>query len=185
MKILLLGYLALALVVPGVCDAQSVTWTAAPGVYVEDDSGGGNQLGPAVVLGATVPAGGPLAFTFDPMLARTDFPVGPEELHRNIGAASVTVNVMAGGERASVGATFGVGVLAWDDISETDPGFRSGADAEQIFAAGLEARFAVGGSWGITAFARDMVSGLVNRILDPSEGGLEHRFVLGAGVYFR
>ena len=32
-----------------------------------------------------------------------------------------------------------MGVVAWDDVSETDPAFRSGANAKQMFVPGLVA----------------------------------------------
>ena len=79
--------------------AQSVIWSAAPGVFVDTDFGGANELGPAVVLGA--------AFRADRRLAS-----------------------------------------------------------------------------GVTTFAQDQMTGLVNQILDPNEGDLGHHFVLGVGVYF-
>jgi len=181
-----MGWLfVLALAVPGTAAAQSVVWSAAPGAFVDPDFGEGTEVGPALVLGATLRADQRIALVVDVALARMDFPVAADQFHRNIGSATVAVKLMAGDARAGFGLSLGMGVLAWDDISKTDPGFRSSANANQTFVPGFVTRFAVGESWGVTLFAHDHVTGLVNRILDPDEGDLNHHFVLGGGVYFR
>jgi hypothetical protein len=113
-----------------------------------------------------------MAFGFDVALARTDFPVAADALHRNIASASLALRLMTGGDRAAFGISLGMGVLAWDDVSETDPAFRSGANAKQTFVPGFVTRFAIGESWGVTVFAHDQVTGLINQIFDPDEGDL-------------
>ena len=116
----------LALAAPGSGAAQSVVWSAAPGVFVDLDFGGGKEVGPALALGVSVRADRRIALAFDVAVARTDFPVAADALHRNIASASLALRLMAGDARAAFGVSLGVGVLAWDDVSETDPDFRSG-----------------------------------------------------------
>jgi hypothetical protein len=118
-------------------------------------------------------------------LARADFPVADDELHRNFVAAAMGVRLMMARAGADIGATLRIGVLVWDDINETDPAFRSGANGEEMLIPGLEVRFGSSGSSGVALFARDQLTGWFNAIIDPDEGALSHRFVVGAGVYFR
>jgi len=186
MKMTMAWAVVLALAVPGTGAAQSVVWSAGPGLFVDVEFSGGNEFGPAIVLGAVVRADRRLAFALDVTLARTDFGVAEDALHRNFASATAALRLMTDGAGAAAfGVTLGAGVLAWDDVSETDLAFRSSADAEQVFVGGVVTRFPVGESWGVSAFARDQVTGVMNQILDPKEGDLAHHWVIGMGVYFR
>jgi hypothetical protein len=170
---------------PTVSAAQSFMWSVAPSVVVDSEFSGGTELGPAVSLEASVPAGRPMSYVLLLTLARTDFLVASDELHRNFASAALGIRLMTRGEGLTFGVTLGAGLLVSDDVNETDPDFRSSARGEELLVPGVEARFEVGESWGFTAFARDQVTGWFNAVFDPEEGELSHRFLFGAGVYFR
>ena len=74
------------------------------------------------------------------------------------------------------------GVLAWDDVSETDPGFRSSANAEEMLLPGIEFSMPVGSSLRVRVSIRDQVTGWWNAILDPDEGEANHRLVVSLGL---
>ena len=90
---------------------------------------------------------------------------------------------MRDGELPSFGVLLGIGALFWDDISETGPGFRSSANAEELLVAGAELRWPLGGGLGVSLSVLDQLTGWWNAILDPSEGRLNHRFLVAAGLY--
>jgi len=173
-------------VTPFICSAQSFEWSISPLVFLDSESTDGPEVGPGVSLGAVLSPGGSVAYGLFLTLARTDFPVASDDLHRNFGSVGVGLRWMTSGERAALGLDVGVGFLAWDDVSETDPGFRSSANGEEMLTLGVEAQFPVTASWGVTIFARGQVGGWWYRLLTfDDEYGLSHRFMLGSGVYFR
>ena len=92
---------------------------------------------------------------------------------------------MTGWDQSAIGVVLGAGVLLEDDVSETDPSFRSSARGESILMPGVELRLPIGASWGVTAFARDQLGGWFNALVDRAEADLSHRFVVGVGVHFR
>ena len=92
---------------------------------------------------------------------------------------------MTGWDQSAIGVVLGAGVLLEDDVSETDPSFRSSARGESILMPGVELRLPIGASWGGTAFARDQLGGWFNALVDRAEADLSHRFVVGVGVHFR
>jgi hypothetical protein len=110
--------------------------------------------------------------------------VGTDAQHRNWGTAALALRVMSVGEGARFGVTLGVGALFDDDVSETDPDFRSSARGEEMVLPGIEARFPVGPSWGLTIFARDQLTGWMNALFDRAEQDLAHRLLFGVGAYF-
>jgi hypothetical protein len=182
----LIGWgIVLALAMPPVCAAGPVAWSVSPAVFVDAAFSTGSIVGPAVELGAEVASGHRVAYGLALGFARTDFRVGPDALHRDFATASLGARLKMWGVRPSVGLTLGAGVVVWDDFSETDPDFRSSAHAEESFVPGVDLRVGMGESWGVTAFAKAQVTGWFYAIIDPSESGIQHRFVLGAGVYFR
>jgi hypothetical protein len=92
---------------------------------------------------------------------------------------------MRPGERASVGLLLGIGALFWDDVSETDPAFRSSANGEEMFLPGVELRWPLGNEFGVSLSVRDQLTGWWDAIIDPSEGQLNHRLIIAAGMYHR
>ena len=163
--------------------AQSVGWAVAPSVIIDTEFGEDTQVGPGIMGEIEVKADNDLSYSATIFLARTDFPVGANNLHRNFGSVAFGARLMRDGERPSVGLLFGIGALFWDDVSETDPAMRSSANAEEMILPGVELRWPLGGGLGISLSVRDQLTGWWNAILDSSEGELNHRFVIGAGIY--
>ena len=75
-----------------------------------------------------------------------------------------------------------MGALVSDDVSETDPNFVSSANYEEMLLPGVEVGVPVGRSLDVRLSIRDQVAGWWNRILDPAEGALNHRFILTLGL---
>jgi hypothetical protein len=168
---------------PGALSAQT-KWSVGPTLWVDTDFDG-TEMGPGINLGiSSGPAQGS-AFTIDLGFARTDFPVASDELHRNHASISIGGRLMASAGGGAVGVTLGLGALVWDDLNETDPGFRSSANAEELVVPGILARFPLTESWGVEVFFRDQISGWYNSIIDPDEFALAHRFVIGVGLHSR
>jgi hypothetical protein len=170
---------------PSRCAAQSLSWGIAPSAFVDAEFHDGAKVGLGLSAEAELGWQRRLSYVGLLTLARTDFPVADDELHRNFVAGAIGVRLMPVGAGTAIGATLGIGVLVWDDVNETDPGFRSSANGEEMLIPGVEVRFGSSGSWGVALFARDQMTGWFNAILDPDEGALSHRFVVGAGFYFR
>ena len=141
------------------------------------------QVGLGITGEIEVKAEAVLSYSVVIFLARTDFPVGEDELHRNFGSIAFGARLMRDGERPSVGFLLGIGALFWDDLSETDAAFRSSANAEEMLLPGIELRWPLGGGLGVSLSIRDQLTGWWNAILDPSEGQIGHRLVIAAGVH--
>ena len=159
------------------------------------------EVGPGLSLGAALSPGGSVAYGLFLNLARTDFPVASNDFHRNSASAGVGLRLMTGGDGGTVGISLGAGVFVEDDVNETErkkeetcvssstvicPKWTSSANGEEIVMLGVEAQFPVTASWGVTIFARDQVGGWWYGLLtSDDEYGFSHRFLLGAGAYFR
>ena len=163
--------------------AQSLVWAVAPSVLIDTEFTDDIQIGPGLTGEIEVNAERRLSYSAVLSLARTDFPVGADDLHRNFGAVSLGLRLMADGEGPSVGVLFGIGALLWDDLSETDPGFRSSANGEEMLLPGVELRWPISSSLGLSFSLRDQVTGWWGAIVDPSEGDLSHRLMIALGLY--
>ena len=173
-------------VTPFICSAQSFEWSVSPMVFFDSEFTDGPEVGPGVSLGAVLSPGGSVSYGLFLTLARTDFPVASDDFHRNFASAGVGLRLMTGGDGATIGIALGAGVFVEDDVNETDPKFTSSANGEEIVMLGVEAQFPVTASWGVTIFARDQVGGWwLGLLTSDDEYSLTHRFLLGAGVYFR
>ena len=188
-------------VTPFICSAQSFEWSVSPMVFLDSEFTDGPEVGPGVSLGAALSPGGSVAYGLFLNLARTDFPVASDDFHRNFASAGVGLRLMTGGDGGTIGISLGAGVFVEDDVNETErrkeetcvssstvicPKWTSSANGEEIVMLGVEAQFPVTASWGVTIFARDQVGGWWYGLLtSDDEYGLSHRFLLGAGVYFR
>lgn len=165
--------------------AQSVGWTAAATVLVDRSHSLETHVGPGVTGEVELRGERELSFAGVVAVARTDFEVGPDNLHRNHGMAAVAARWMRESTGPSLGFLFGVGAIFWDDVSETDSAFRSGANGAGVLLTGLELRLPMSERFGASISVRDAITGLVNGIADPSERDIEHRFLLSAGIYRR
>ena len=164
--------------------AQGFGWGIAPSAIIDTEFTDGAQVGPGLTGEIEVGAENLLSYSAVVSLARTDFSVGPDELHRNFGSVALGVRLMREGwERPSVGLLLGIGALFWDDLSETDPAFRSSANAEEMLLPGVELRWPLGSELGVSFSVRDQLTGWWNALLDPSEGELNHRLIIAAGLY--
>ena len=171
--------------IPGAVSAQT-KWSVGPTLWVDTDFNG-TEVGPGINIGVSSGPERGSAFTMDLGFARTDFPVASDELHRNHASISIGGRLMtrAGGGGGAVGVTLGIGAYLWDDLNETDPGFRSSANAEELLVPGILARFPLTEAWGVEAFLRDQISGWYSSIIDPDEFALAHRFILGVAIHVR
>jgi len=165
--------------------AQAVEFSASAVLFVDSEFSDGTELGPGLALGVATRVDRPVSFTFDLGLSRTDFPVAQDELHRSFLSAILGLRFTTLGEGARFGVTLGGGVLISDDTNETDASFRSSANLETMVVPGMIVSFPVTASWGVRVFVKDQVTSWFDSIFDPDEGDLGHRFLLGAGVYFR
>ena len=173
--------------IPGAVSAQT-KWSVGPTLWVDTDFNG-TEVGPGINIGVSSGPERGSAFTMDLGFARTDFPVASDDLHRNHASISIGGRLMTraggGGGGGAVGVTLGIGALVWDDLNETDPGFRSSANAEELLVPGILARFPLTEAWGVEVFLRDQISGWYHSIIDPDEFALAHRFILGVGIHAR
>ena len=173
--------------IPGAVSAQT-KWSVGPTLWVDTDFNG-TEVGPGINIGVSSEPERGSAFTMDLGFARTDFPVASDDLHRNHASISIGGRLMTraggGGGGGAVGVTLGIGALVWDDLNETDPGFRSSANAEELLVPGILARFPLTEAWGVEVFLRDQISGWYHSIIDPDEFALAHRFILGVGIHAR
>ncbi len=168
----------------GLCEtrAQSLEWSAAGLMLLDTEFSDGAEVGPGLSATVTLVPTRLVSYFALASVARTDFPVGLDELHRNFGAAAVGVRLAPPTEGPRLGFTLGLGVIAWDDVSETDAGFRSSANAEEMIVPGVELSIPVGSSWRMTVAARDQMSGWWYAVFDPSEYGLSHRIIFSVGL---
>ncbi len=160
-------------------------WAAAPSVIIDTEFTEDTQVGPGFIGELEIKAERTLSFSALLSVARTDFPVGADDLHRNFGAIALGVRWMRDGEGPVVGGSLGAGALFWDDLSETDPGFQSSANGEEMLLPGIELRWPLSSTLGLSLSVRDQVTGWWNAILDPSEGEVSHRLLIAAGLYSR
>jgi hypothetical protein len=163
--------------------AQGLVWSVAPSVIIDTEFAGDTQIGPGLTGEVEVSTERRLSYSAVLSIARTDFPVGADELHANFGAIALGVRLMQNREGPSFGVFLGAGALFWDEVSETDPGFRSSANGEEMLLPGVELRWPIGESFGLSFSVRDQLTGWWNAILDPSEGELNHRLMIAAGLY--
>lgn len=165
--------------------AQGVDWLVAPSMVLDLEHTDDVQVGPGLTAELGVAGDGRVSYLGALALARTDFPVGADELHRNFASLAVGVRLVTSDDGPALGLLLGLGALAWDDVSETDAAFRSSADLEEMLLGGIEARFPVTKSWGVAFSVRDQLTGWFHGILDPEESGVSHRVILAAGLYGR
>jgi hypothetical protein len=163
--------------------AQGLGWSIAPSVILDTEFADGTELGPGITGEIELRAASLVSYTAAVSFARTDFPVGVDDLHRNFGSVAFGARLMPPREGPSVGLLLGIGAFFWDDVSETDPGFRSSADAEEMLVPGLELRWPIRDGFGVTLSVRDQVTGWWWAIIDPSEGELNHVLMIGVGLY--
>lgn len=163
--------------------AQGLGWGVATSAIIDTEFTDGAEVGPGLTGEIEVQAEGLLSYSVVISVARTDFPVAADELHRNLGAVALGVRLMRDREGPSVGLVLGIGALFWDDVSETDPAFRSSAQAEEMLLPGVEVRWPLGGDLGLSFSVRDQLTGWWWAILDPSEGELNHRLIVAVGLY--
>ena len=176
------GVLKLGIVIaPAPANAQSVEWTAGPALLFDTDFVDGTEIGPGLFLDVLMRSRRTVSYFASVSAARTDFPVSDDQVHRNFGAAALGLRVSAGSE-ARVGVLLGMGALVSDDVSETDPDFRSSANYEELLLAGIEVGVPVGRSLLVRLSIRDQITGWWWRIWDPAEGALSHRFILTLGL---
>ncbi len=165
------------IVVPARAGCQSVEWAAGPAILFDDDSVDDTEIGPGLFLDVLMGPRRTVSYFVSVSAARTDFPVADDQLHRHFGAAALGFRVSTGSQ-VRVGVLLGMGALVWDDVSETDPDFRSSANGEEMLLPGIEVGVPIGRSLDVRLSIRDQVTGWWNRILDPAEGALNHRFIL-------
>ena len=116
------------------------------------------------------------------MAARKDFALGDDELHRNYGVAALSVRFTFDRPGPTVALGAGLGVFVADDVSETDPGFRSSANYEELAIPGVEVHWPLNEKWGIVFSARDLWSGWWGALIDPEEAASTHRLMVSVGV---
>jgi len=156
---------------------QSVEWSVGPLLLLDTDFSDGTEVGPGLSATVTVAPHRTISYFGLVSVARTDFRVASDELHRNFGSAALGLRLSKQSEGPRVGLTLGLGLVAWDDVSETDPAFRSSANAEEMLLPGAELSIPFGSSWRLTLSARDQVTGWWFALLDPEEYGVSHRIV--------
>ena len=74
-------------VTPFICYAHSFEWSVLPMVFLDSEFTDGPEVGPGVSLGAALSPGGSVADGLFLTLARTDFLVASDDLHRNFALA--------------------------------------------------------------------------------------------------
>ena len=168
-------------IAPARASAQSIEWTAGPVILFDTDFVDGTEIGPGLFLDVVWGPRRTVSYFASISAARTDFPVAGDQLHRNFTAAALGLRVSAG-NRVRAGVLLGMGALVSDDVSETDPNFVSSANYEEMLLPGVEVGVPVGRSLDVRLSIRDQVTGWWNRILDPAEGALNHRFILTLGL---
>lgn len=168
--------------VPGGLPAQSVAWSAGALVLLDTDFTGGTEVGPGLWADLSLRPGRRVGYVLSASAARTDFPVGPDDLHRNFGTLALGLALRSERNGVGLGLLFGLGATAWDDVSETDPGFRSSANLEGMLLPGVELTVPVTPRWRLVLSARDEVTGWWNALLDPEEGAVSHRVALAVGL---
>jgi hypothetical protein len=167
---------------PCATHAQSLEWSVAGTMLLDTELVDGTKAGPGVSATVTLAPTRGLSYYGLISVARTDFPVASDQLHRNYASLAAGLRFARPSAGFRAGLTLGVGLLAWDDVSETDPGFRSSANAEEMLLPGVEASMPLASRWRLTLSARDQLTGWWNAILDPAEYGVSHRILLSVGL---
>jgi hypothetical protein len=119
------------------------------------------------------------------LAARRDFTLGDDELHRNYGVAALGARWTLDRPGPTVALGVGLGVFVADDESETDAGFRSSGNYEELVVPGFEVRWPLNERWGLVFTARDLWTGWWWALIDPEESESKHRLMLSAGVLHR
>ena len=179
----------LAVITPLTAFGQSFEWSAHPIVLLDFDHTPALEVGPGVSFSSFLSSDGPISYGLFMALARTDFSVAVNNLHRNFGSVGLGLRWMTGGEKTALGLDVGLGFSAWDDVSETHPGFTSSADGEEMVTLGIQARIQITPAWGISVFIQDQITGWYNALLSTmfngDDYGVSHRLLAGAGIYIR
>lgn len=167
---------------PSATGAQALEWSVGPLLLLDIEHPDGTEVGPGLLATLTVAPRRTLSYFVLVSAARTDFPVGSDELHRNYGAAAVGVRLAPPREGPRVGVSLGLGFLAWDDVSDTDSDFRSGADLEEMLLPGVEMSVPIGAAWRLRVSVSDQMTGWWFGLLDPGEYEVGHRVVISVGL---
>ncbi len=183
--VLLFGAVSGLWVTPNAAYAQSFGWAAAPAILFDAEFVDGTEVGPALSGELILSPQEARSYFLGLTIARTDFPVGVDELHRNWGTAALGLRFALPAEKISLRFSLGVGFLVFDDVSETDPGFRSSANWEELLLPGIEGSIPLRGRWHFRVVAQDMVTGWWNALIDPDEGAVGHRFLISVGLESR
>jgi|TARA_B110000438_G_scaffold301282_1_gene355777 hypothetical protein len=163
---------------------QSLEWAVQPSVILDELNEPYQEIGPGISFSSLLSPEGRFAYGVFANLARTDFQVGDDSMHRNFASMSLDLRMMTDGDRARLALSLGLGISLFDDANETDMDFRSSANGAEMFVLGLEGQFPVTSSWGISVFARSQMNGWFYGLLSE-EYGIEPSFLFGSGVYFR
>lgn len=164
--------------------AQIPSWSIGLVAVTAEDSGS-DGLAPGARLGIDLFAWERLTLGVDAVVARRDFRLGADELHRNMGGLTVVGRWTVLSKTPSFALTGGLGAWAWDDVSETDPAFRSSASASGLASAGIEARWPLGDRWGVAASVATAWSGWWGALLDPDESSAERRLLVAFSLVHR
>lgn len=183
--LVLLALCAGSMAGPTSANAQFTAFVAGPAVSFDTDFSPSTKAAPGVFVDGWLHADRTVSWGATAGYARSDFPVGADELHRHHGWVVFAGRARTSATDSGIGVSFGVGALAWDDISESDPAFRSSADLEALIVPGLEVHLGGTESLRIVAHVRDQITGWFDAFLDPEEGALQHRIVIGVGVEFQ
>ena len=156
----LLLFLSMLLFADGL-SGQGMHGTFAGGLFLDPDGGpSSTQVGPTVHVGLGIPLTSRLHLTLDAGLARTDFRVGMDELHRNVNTVLVGLeaSLLTGPTTLRLGIAGGV--IGEDDVSETDPTFTSSTRWSGALSPGLEIGRRIGDRLELFFGVRDDITGL-------------------------
>jgi len=160
---------------------ESIAQTVAAGIYVDPDWSLGETItGPAVLVG--VKLHGP--FRLEAGLARTDFPVGTDQLHRYTVTGVLGSDVVRTRTQTSLGLFLGAGIMVQDDLNETDPSFRSSANGYSVVVPGISVRRSLANGRSLNFMLRDYMSVSFDVIFDRTESDIGHNFFAVVGVTF-
>jgi len=166
-------------------NAQTFGWSASPGILIDSEFVDGTEVGPSLSGEFILLPNEKLSYFLSLSLARTDFSVAEDQLHRNWGIPTLGLRYALPGKGVNVSLSLGLGAIIFDDVNETDPGFTSSANAEELLMPSLEGRLPLKDAWHLKLAAQYLMTDWWNAILDPNEGALNHRFQVSLGVEFR
>jgi hypothetical protein len=167
---------------PSATGAQALEWSVGPLLLLDTEHPDGTEVGPGLLAALTFAPRRTLSYSVLVSAARTGFPVGSDELHRNYGASAVGIRLAPPREGLRVGVSLGLGFLAWDDVSDTDPDFRSGADLEEMLLPGVEMSVPIGAAWSLRVSVWDQMTGWWFALIDPGEYEVGHRVLISVGL---